>query len=290
MLLEGTDMDPSTRAHELVIVRNYGRRALTLRYSGQTITVPCAIGGGEPEPVAIPYLAMCLWFGNPLLRDLSDVDMDKRHRTRERERLAAKYGFGAMGEDWYIDPTSDPDASRRTSRSFYEGMDPVAPYEPVTLNGRPMYRHPNLPAVTCHTFDNKRIITVLDDPEGNLTFPEQTGSANRSEVEELRANYEALRGQLLAVVAAMGQTNPDAAREMAANMPPRITPEPAIPTFDGNVDALQTALADLTNAAGPAIADDAAATASPLGAADGMSDAVAGDPVPTKRARVHKPA
>jgi len=345
--LTGTDMDPSIEEHSLVIATNMSTRPLPpLLFHGRRYELKPGV------PTNIPYLAMVLWFGNPKLRDLSPTDMDLRYRTNECDRLSAKWGM-APGEAWYANPETDP--TRPSSKSFYEGMDPTAEYIDVILAGRLLYKHPNLPNVVCMTYDQQRIITVIDDPEGTLSYPADAFSS-RSEVEELTLTVEKMRQQMLMLIEQIGTTNPDAALNLAQHVPPRVGMDAnpnTLPTFDAvtgssitpphipvphdsinltgvdpnNVAAVMAAMqqmgtvneqvvdvpAPVTPApstpldlGGPPapIRDPAAIAATPkkvvakkaTGAAPatnaerGLSSSVAADPVPTKRASVHKPA
>lgn len=345
--LTGTDMDPSIEEHSLVIATNMSTRPLPpLLFHGRRYELKPGV------PTNIPYLAMVLWFGNPKLRDLSPTDMDLRYRTNECDRLSAKWGM-APGEAWYSNPETDP--TRPSSKSFYEGMDPTAEYIDVILAGRLLYKHPNLPNVVCMTYDQQRIITVIDDPEGTLSYPADAFSS-RSEVEELTLTVEKMRQQMLMLIEQIGTTNPDAALNLAQHVPPRVGMDAnpnTLPTFDAVTgssitpphipvphDSINLTGVDPNNVAAVmaamqqtgAVIDEAAALAeidfpvpapvtpapsTPLdlgvampvipdapavpkkvvakkaaatNAERGLSSSVASDPVPTKRASVHKPA
>ena len=86
--LAGTVMDPSVNEHQMVIVTNEGHPLPKLLFHGQ----PYELVPNVPQP--IPYLAMCLWFGNPKTYDASATDMERRYRTQERARRRSKWAPG----------------------------------------------------------------------------------------------------------------------------------------------------------------------------------------------------
>lgn len=298
MLIEGTDMDPSASEHLLVIATSHERRPLNLLFHGRKFRLM------PEQPTNIPYLAMVLWFGNPSARDVSETDRDRMYRRAERERLSAKWGLNG-GEQWYKFPDDYDDPTVPRTQALFD--DPSYDYVSALFAGRNAYRHPFLPNVECNTYDGKRIITIIDDPLGEIAFPD-AATSNRTEIEQLQHTVEALRQQMLMTLNELSRVNPDAAAALAHAVPPRIQPstDNTIPTFDASqpaihpsmqqqpdaVDLAQQALQQLTHLnaqADGSVTLQPAPTQVPDLAALGLSDAVEADPVPTHRATTHQP-
>lgn len=281
-VLEGTDMDPTTASDTLVICTNLSNRPYRLLYSGRHYELP------PGEPRNIPYLAMCLWFGNPKLRNLPGNDPNKKLRQQECDRLAAKWGVGF--DAWYVDPQyTEPGVVPMTSNDWDEVKLGSHEYALATIAGRQKYKNPRLPSIKCETFDGKRIITVIDDPTGELSFGDD-GSARerRSEAEWLRHQLEVTRQQTSALLDGLRKVNPDAAAEVEEKMAVPLTGGDMLPTFDTTehpslVDAADPvakkgAPTDLVKAAMANISTDG------LGS-DGMADTIESDPKPTRGAK-----
>ena len=289
-VLEGTDMDPTTVEDTLVIATNNGREPIKLTYDSRTYT----LNPGVPAP--IPYLAMVNAFGNPRLRDLPGEDRQKKLRALECERLSAKWGL-AMGEPWYHDPTYDP-ARPSTTNPYEESKVAVAQYVDAEIAGRKLYKHPRLPDVTCMTYDNKRLITVIDDPEGTLSFGD-TAESNmvKNEMEWLRNEVERHRQQQSGLIEAIRKISPDAADEAIAAASAPLSPT-ALPVFGPDAGhpseqakaptgIVDQAMANLTadevtaEVADPAASESSAAPDLP----DGLTDTIDDDPKPTRGPR-----
>jgi len=268
--LAGTVMDPSTNENQMVIVTNEGTRPLRLLFHGQPYTL-------QPEvPQPIPYLAMCLWFGNPKTYDASDTDMERRYRTQERDRLSSKWATG--NDKWYADPELE---DRPESGSFYKGMDPVAAYTDVEIMGRRRYMHPNLPRVKVETWDHQRLVTVIDDPFGQASGGRDPGQADtKLVIEDLQRQLEVSRQTQLLTLQAIRDMNPAAADQAAANLavrPDVVTSDTGLPVWPTAPEHPSLVLPDGSEAKA---ATNSAAT---LGDDNGLTDSIQADPVPTKR-------
>lgn len=281
-VLEGTDMDPTTVSDTLIIATNNGKRPLKIRYDGREYHLP------PGTPTTLPYLAMVIGFGNPALRNRPG-GRKNAYRQQEVERLAAYWGTGT--DAWYkpIDAPTPP----LTSNPFEESKVEVHEYVDTTTGPARRWKNPLLPDVTVTTYDGKRIITVIDDPEGTMSFGEdEARAANaKSEVEALRESLESTRQQQAAMIDVLRKLNPDAAEEMQKALIVPVGSSPLLPTFDGTDDAgdgdsstdpgadmnRAPASTSIVDAAMGKVVDDA-----------GLSDAVEADPKPTRRAR--KPA
>lgn len=284
-VLEGTDMDPTTVEDTLVIATNNGRKPLEISYDSRTYT----LNPGVPTP--LPYLAMVNAFGNPRLRDLPGEDRQKKLRALECERLSAKWGL-LSGEAWYKDPEFDP--TRPVTENPYEESKVIqAEYVDAEIAGRKLYRHPRLPDVTCMTYDNQRIITVIDDPEGTLAFGD-TASANmvKNEAEFLRNEVERHRQQLSGLIESIRKISPEAAEEALAAAAAPLSPT-ALPVFGPDAGhpseqakaptgIVDQAMANLT-ADEVTAAIDTSDIAADL--PDGLTDAIDDDPKPTRGPR-----
>lgn len=228
MTIEGTDMDPTLHAHEMVIVENEGTQPIPLRYAGQRYVL-------QPgKPIPVPYLAMVLWFGNPAAVDMSRDDPSRRHRTKECERMSCKWGVGF--DAWYQDPDLlSPGTRPQTSQMFAgevanDRQVHVEDYTMEQILGRAVYRNPRLPRVKVTTYDGKRIVTVIDDPEGAFISP-GAGEDTKSTQDRLLAELETLRQTQHLALAALRDVNPEVAEKMAVQLAVR----PDTPTSDSGV-------------------------------------------------------
>lgn len=270
--LSGSVMDPTTYEHQMVLVTNEDARPLHLMFHGNRYKL-------EPNVTQpVPYLAMVLWFGNPRTFD-SLENPDRNFRARERERLSSKWGVGF--DRWYEDPTALAPGETPRSSSFYAGMDPTSPYTEELILGRRQFMHPNLPRVRVETWDHKRLITVIDDP-----FGVHSGGRDPSEgdtkgmVDDMMRQLEANRQQQLLMLQVIRDLNPD----QAGKIEHLFTGDPAKVTAEGlpvwNEDAPGIVLPDGTATITPTTATPAT---NALGDDSGLTDAIASDPVPTKR-------
>lgn len=152
-----------------------------------------ALAGSE---TIVPVEASILWFGNPGARD---IDARRLDRTAEFKRLRVRYGC--------YDNLDNPDG-------------PTPMWEAVK------------PKVEVFTLDGERVITVVDDPFGELSAPV---NMTNSEHQEERSETAALRGQVAELTALVNRllgaenTDPDIDPDADEDVPPGSavpTPEP----------------------------------------------------------------
>lgn len=201
-------LNPGIMSEQVAVrVKNVGSKKLRLDYANQTWHV-------EPGTDAIaPYLAACYWFGDPRSIDVGH-DRNSHHRTREIERLAVLYGV--YSEAFWVD---EDDVVRDEERIDDHRTAPALPY----VNRR----HPYLPQVEVYDLTtNERILTVIDDPEGNLNEPQ---SNQELESAAMADQIRAMQQQMNALASRLAQTDPTAAQEVLASAPPS-------PDFVGAVD------------------------------------------------------
>lgn len=147
---------------QTVRVRNIGSTPFVGKYDGATFRI---VPGSEGF---VPFAASCLWFGHPAAMDLDDRN---RHRTAEVERLRVRYGVYEADKVKDVpgikDVAGHPDLGN-TADAF------------LTLT----------PDVEVFTVDGDRIITVIEDPDGNHVTPELITSATHQRdqltIEEMR--------------------------------------------------------------------------------------------------------
>ena len=274
-VLEGTDMDPSVHAHEMVILTNEGNTPIPLRYDGQRYVL-------QPNvPVPVPYLAMVCWLGNPSAVDRSRDDPSKRYRSNEVARMSTKWGVGF--DAWYHDPDLlSPGTRPRTSQMFNGEVDnngtvQVQEYTLEQILGREKYRNPRLPRIKVTTYDGQRIVTVIDDPEGAFINP-SSGEDTKTQQDRVIAELESLRQSQHLMLSALRDINPEVAEQMAVNLATR----PDTPTSDSGVP-LWPVQAPTDH---PSTQPGKSATPTEdalLGAEAGLTDALEADPQPRAR-------
>lgn len=167
-----------------VEIRNVGTKRFVGAYANQTWII-------EPgKKTLAPYLAACLWFGDPRSVNIGDAQArpELQYRTREIDRLSVKYGMA--GDPWYAD---DVDLDRETfaednndhykRRRYVEG------------------RHPGLPQCEVYDLDGGRLWTVIEDPLGQRDMEPVTTTAERDvtleSIAQLQAQVKQLQNQLL---------------------------------------------------------------------------------------------
>jgi len=190
-----------------VRVTNLGPKKLKLEYANNTWHI-------EPGEAAIaPYLAACYWFGDPRSVDVG-TRMETAYRTKEIDRLSVLYGV--YSEPFWVD---EDGVMRDEERIDQYRTHPAMPY----VNRR----HPYLPQVEVHDLTtNEQILTVIDDPEGNLNAPKSNADL---ESLALQDQMRAMQTQVNALAAQLAQTDPTAAKAILDNAPPA-------PNFAGAVD------------------------------------------------------
>lgn len=109
------------------------------------------------QTVIAPYYGMCNWFGNPQTVNVGDSDANRetQHRTEEVKRLSVLYGT-------YAHPWSFP--SPYIAYDHTDNRDITN----VTYEQRDgLYWHPQIPWIEVQDIDGGRILTVLEDPDGD---------------------------------------------------------------------------------------------------------------------------
>jgi hypothetical protein len=288
--LSRTEFDPTPNAHLSVVVVNEMDRTFSFEYGRVRYEFPPGV------PVWVPYLAMCHAFGNPALQDMSTTNPDQRYRVKEVARLSARYGTET--NPWYTDHAFT------TTPTFKEERDTPHTYLERLLAGRHLYMHPNLPRVKLYTHDQKRIVSVIDDPTGELAFgttPEGQVQQTAS-TEALAAQYEQIRQTQQQILQLLQGQNPDLAALLAPTLAPPLDPATAAPQVptpgDTNVPTLPddvftppaapTPTPEFNPFAQPGVANapqgDVVAPAGPdVELMDGVSTNIQTDPTPRPR-------
>jgi hypothetical protein len=187
-----------------VTVTNVGPVPLTFKYARRKFV----FAAGESKMV--PWLAMCLWFGDPRAVDRHPTKRSLQFRRQERDRLVVKYGLGT--KPLYSDDHETVDNFRDPSgRDYLIVDDPIHPH-----NGQ--RRHPNLPAV--RVFDvqtGNRVITVMDDPEAVTITGDQTA---RVEARDTEAQIQRLTAMVQELQTNLADLNPEAAERLRTQLDP----------------------------------------------------------------------
>lgn len=203
---------------EIVEVRNAGSKPVVLAYGGRRYPV-------NPEQrVAVPVQAVKRSVGDWERRD--DPDSNYLPRTRERSRLSTLYGL--CGDAFYSD---DPIITASLAIEADGGNMRVKPadYDPIdAIDGRRIYMHPNLPRLEVFDLTGNRIITVLDDPDGDMATGGAFHAVRRDGEAATKDQIASLQAQVSALVNQLAATDPEAARNIAVAANPT-TPTPATP-------------------------------------------------------------
>ena len=201
-------LNPGIMSEQVAVrVKNVGPKKLRLEYANNTWHI-------DPGQEAVaPYLAACYWFGDPRSVDIGH-DRNSHHRTREIDRLSVLYGV--YSEAFWVD---EDGVVREEEQIDNKRSHPAMPY----VNRR----HPYLPQVEVYDITtNERILTVIDDPEGNLNEPQSNAQLESAAMAD---QIRAMQQQMNSLAALLAQTDPTAAAEVLASSPPA-------PNFTGAVD------------------------------------------------------
>lgn len=218
---------------EIVEVRNAGSKPVVLAYGGRRYPV------NPDQRAAVPVQAVKRSVGDWERRD--DPDSNYLPRTRERSRLATLYGL--CGDAFYSD---DPIVTASLAIEADGGNMRVKPadYDPVSaVDGRRVYMHPNLPRLEVFDLTGKRIITILDDPDGDFATGGAYAKVQRDSEAATRDQIAALRAQVDALVNQLAVTDPEAARKIAVANDPELAAAAPAPTPD--VDDMDVMSAEL---------------------------------------------
>lgn len=201
-------LNPGIMSEQVAVrITNVGPKKLRLEYANQTWHI-------EPGTDAIaPYLAACYWFGDPRAVDVGHA-RSTHYRSNEIDRLSVLYGVYA--EPFWVD---EDGVMREEERIDEHRRNPAMPY----VNRR----HPYLPQVEVYDLTtNERILTVIDDPEGNENTPRTN---DQLESAAMADQIRAMQQQMNALASRLAQTDPSAAQAVLAQAPPT-------PNFTGAVD------------------------------------------------------
>lgn len=160
---------------------------------------------GQPGDEAIvPYLAACLWFGDPRSVNLNTGKREQQYRDGEIQRLSVNYGL--LDDQFFVEFDDGP--VRHTSPVIIDANRQLEP-RPY-INGR----HPNLPDVAVIDLrDGSEIATVIDDPTGaGLIVPTNADLEAQTLTEQVLRQQE----QLNQLTLLLAQRDPQAAEDLAA--------------------------------------------------------------------------
>jgi len=255
-----TPQDPSLPPHEI-----------NMRYGGTPYRIP-----NDGVERIVPADAARLYFGD---WDARDLGKNEQNRQKERLKINTKYGLFNAPFYSYIprDTIGIPDAN-----------EPIEEYVPVPdtaklVDARREYIHPNLPQVAVYDVDGNRILTVIDDPDGDLLDGRSKiqDQLDKADVKAMTAAMSKMQAQIADLVATVAKTNPAAAAELADQYgtPGRANLPSAVPTRN-----LDVGLGDRDGTA----SDDAMSVMNDaLGIADTVdveADGPAPAPAPRKKA------
>lgn len=201
---------------EIVEVRNAGSKPVVLAYAGRRYPI------NPDERAAVPVQAAKRSVGDWERSD--DPESNYLPRTRERSRLATLYGL--CGDAFYSD---DPIVTASLAIEADGGNMRVKPadYDPVAaVDGRRVYMHPNLPRLEVFDLVGNRIITVLDDPDGDMATGGAFHAVRRDAEAATKDQIASLQAQVTALVNQLAVSDPEAARTIAV----AATPDPSTPT------------------------------------------------------------
>lgn len=247
---------PTTPQHgEVVRVQNNSPRTVTFTYAKGKYPVPA--GTSAAVPVAAAKRSLGDWDA----RDNPDVNI--MPRTNEQNRLSTLYGL--CGDPFYSDDPRETFAASEEVRGNGKAVVPMEDYTPTSLiDGRKQYRHPRLPDVEVYDLSGRRVVTVLDDPDGTIGSGQLAREAARDESSMLKDTIAALQAQQTQILSALANIDPHAAAELAtsANDPAR-GDLPAL-HGDNDEDSAGVGAADAMS-----IMDDALGIKAKAGAGDG---------------------
>lgn len=199
---------------EIVEVRNAGANPVVLRYGGNVYPV------NPGQRAAVPVQAVKRTVGD--WTKVDNPDQNFMPRTRERDRLATLHGL--CGDAFYSD---DPIETMSLAIEANEGNPRVKPadYDPIeAVDGRRVFMHPNLPRLEVFDLSSQeRILTVLDDPDGDMAVGTAFHAVARAGEDATKAQIEQLQAQVSMLVNQLAQTNPETARDIAIASTPVAT-------------------------------------------------------------------
>ena len=226
----------------IVEVLNTGTTTHLLRYAGDVY--PVNPGQRVPVPVTAVKRSVGDW------ERVDDPDSNHMPRTRERDRLITLYGLA--GDAPYSD---DPIVTLSLELEAQDGNKKVKPadYDPIdAIDGRKRFMHPNLPRLEVYDIRGNRIITILDDPDGDLASGAAFRRLTKATDGPVEQQIAALQGQLNALTDQLAQSNPAAARDLAiAQDAPMAPVAPPPPESDASAMDVMTEELGLDNPTDP---------------------------------------
>lgn len=142
---------PQNPDNASVYIVNEGVAAFIAEYSAERYVIQPGQG------ILAPYGAMVTWCGDPFA---FDIDMKRRNRVRERERMGTKYGVYEHDHLWDT----------------------------------------NIPKLKCYDMTGAEFMTILADPDGDAsTIATQTvnqASNTEARLEQMEVEMQFLRNQL----------------------------------------------------------------------------------------------
>lgn len=121
----------------MVVIQNTGDQPFVGLYAAQKYALP------PGQQMVVPFMAMCLWMGHPEAFDVPN-DPERKFRTDEFARLTTRYG---VYDDAFLVYVEGPDEGKTVWQ----------------------VKTPKIRAVDIQT--QEQIITVMDDPMGELSSP-----------------------------------------------------------------------------------------------------------------------
>lgn len=207
-------MSEEEELNETTMVRlvNLGPGTFRKQYAGRWYEIT------PGEERWIPYFAACMFFGNPKAANLAGGKDQDQHRRNEVRRLSAYWG--TYGDPWYV-PVEE--SGRTTS-------------DPDNLRPYVDQRHPGLPVFELYDHKDNRIITVIDDPEGDNIH---AGRATRAEARDAAQQLEVLSKNYAEVLEILREIDPQKAARMTGGVAPAAPAAQIIlPDADQTVDVV----------------------------------------------------
>jgi len=206
-----TPQDPNLPPHEF-----------NARFGGTPYIIP-----NDGVERIIPVAAAKMYFGDWDARDRGQNEQD---RQRERSKLNTMYGLFNAPFYSYLPRETIGIADAGEPIDDYIEVPPTA----KLVDARREYIHPNLPQVAVYDVDGTRILTVIDDPDGDLLDGRSKiqDQLDKSDVKAMTAAMEKMQAQIADLVSTVAKTNPAAAAQLADQYgtPNRADLPAAVPT------------------------------------------------------------
>ncbi|MFG0329856.1 MAG: hypothetical protein ACF8PN_08165 [Phycisphaerales bacterium] len=171
-------------ATEFVRVTNLGDKPLVLAWNGARY--PIAPGAQRTVPVEAAYRSFGWWE--------AEDGGGRDDRRIERQRLSTLYG--TMSEPWY---SQTPAQTAMSSEVYANGNPIVAPedYDPFdVVDGQTQFMHPNLPKARVEDDNGQRLLTIIDDPLGEIVLEHPLAGAEGDELAMLKRTLSQVTARL----------------------------------------------------------------------------------------------